>query len=436
MADTKLYEILGVPKNASSGDIKKSYRRLAKEFHPDKNPQAGEKFKEISFAHEILTDPQKRETYDRFGLKGLQEGGGGGADIFGEDLLSHFFGGGGGGPMGGGFGGGGMGGLGGLFGFGSPFGGMGGGRVRRRQRGQDTVHPLKVSLEDMYNGKTAKLQLSKNVICVTCGGEGGKPGALHPCRSCQGRGIKVQHKMLGPGMMQEIHQHCPACNGEGESINERDKCRSCKGAKVTKETKLLEVHVDKGMKENQKITFRGEGDQEPNVEAGDVIIVLQEKAHEQFKRIENDLFMIHKLTLTEALCGFNITVKHLDGRSIVLNHPAGQVVQPGSKKGVIGEGMPIYRNPQEKGILFVQLEVDFPENHFTDENSLKILESLLPVRPQFIMPTGEHVEEVDLSDYERGGKHEHRRAGEAYESDEDGEHGHGGHGPSVQCAHQ
>merc|ERR1719361_2613608 len=127
-------------------------------------------------------------------------------------------------------------------------------------------------------------------------------------------------------MMQELHQTCPECNGEGERINERDRCKACKGQKVTKETKLLEVNVDKGMREGQKITFRGEGDQEPNVEAGDVVIVLQEKPHELLKRIDNDLFMVHKLTLTEALCGFNINLKHLDGRDIILNHPPGEVV--------------------------------------------------------------------------------------------------------------
>lgn len=155
------------------------YRKLAKEFHPDKNPEAGDKFKEISYAYEVLSDPKKRQTYDKYGLKGMQEGA---QDGFpGDDLFSHLFGGG-------------------LFG---GFGGFGGGS-RRRQRGEDTIHPLKVTLEDLYNGKTAKLQLSKNIICAACEGRGGKVGAVQTCKTCKGSGLKVTYRQLGPGMTQQL----------------------------------------------------------------------------------------------------------------------------------------------------------------------------------------------------------------------------------------
>merc|ERR1719300_188596 len=149
-------------------------------------------------------------------------------------------------------------------------GGGGGGRPRRR-RGEDTFHPLRVTLEDLYNGKTAKLQLSKTVICKKCQGAGGRAGATQRCRACNGRGVKVTLRQLGPGMVQQMQSICPECHGEGESISEKDKCKECRGKKVVNETKILEVHVDKGMKNEQKIPFRGEGDQLPDVEPGDVI---------------------------------------------------------------------------------------------------------------------------------------------------------------------
>lgn len=410
MADTKLYDLLGVSRRSTDAEIKKAYRKLAKEYHPDKNPEQGEKFKEISFAYEVLSDPRKREIYDQHGLKGIQ-GGAQEGGLCAEDLFSHIFG-------------------------GSLFGGMGmgmGSGRRRKQRGEDTIHPLKVSLEDMYNGKTAKLQLSKNVICKSCDGQGGKPGAMQTCRGCRGRGIKVTLRQLGPGMIQQMQSDCTDCNGEGEIVNERDRCKLCKGKKVINETKILEVHVDKGMREGEKIFFRGEGDQQPSVEAGDVIIILQQKPHEKFQREGNDLFMTHSVNLTEALCGFNIVIKHLDGRDIVMNHPPGEVIEPGNVKGVVGEGMPMYRNPFEKGNLYIKFEVQFPENHFIDEESLKELERLLPERVPFQMPIGEHVEEVDLHDYDPstasssgGGR------SEAYDSDDEEHH----RGPGVQCAHQ
>jgi len=418
MAEPDLYDILGVGKNAGNSEIKKAYHKLAKEFHPDKNPEAGDRFKEISFAYEVLSNAEKREIYDRHGLQGLKEGGGPGGgfpgDIFG-DLFGGFF----GGP-------GGM--------FGGMGGGMGGGR-RRRQRGEDTFHQLRVSLEDLYNGKTSKLQLSKTVICNKCQGQGGKPGALQPCKLCHGRGIKITLRQLGPGMVQQMQTVCPDCRGEGEMINEKDRCKECKGKKTTQTNKILEVHVDKGMRDGQKIPFRGEGDQQPGVEAGDVIIVLQQKEHDTFQRKGDDLYCTYNLGLTEALCGFEFTMKQLDGRDLVIKNPPGEVIQPGCIRSVIGEGMPTYRNPFEKGNLFVKFDITFPPNKFAPEVQLKKLEQLLPPRKQEEIPTGEHVEEVTLSDYEPRRDGANRR-GEAYHEDDDDDDEYGGGGTRMQCAQQ
>ncbi|CAL4122425.1 unnamed protein product [Meganyctiphanes norvegica] len=424
MADTRLYEALGVSRNAPDGEIRKNYRKLAKEYHPDKNPAAGDKFKEISFAYEVLSDPNKREVYDRYGLKGLQEGGGDGG-MGAEDLFSQFFGGGGG-----------MGGMGGPFGFFSGMGGMGGmrpgGHRRGPRRGENTIHRLKVSLEDLYNGKVAKLQLSKNTICSSCGGEGGRPGALQSCRTCSGRGIKISITQLGPGMVQQMQSRCPDCDGEGEVINERDRCQLCTGRKVTQQTKLLEVNVDKGMKDEQRITFRGEGDQMPGVEPGDVIIVLQEKPHDMFKRDGVDLLIRHTITLTEALCGFTMTVKHLDGRNLVIKNPPGFVLEPGSMRGVVGEGMPLYKNPFEKGDLYVKFDITMPDQYFAKEPKIKELETILGGRPA-AHPIPEDADEVNLTDFDdqRGHSSSNNRE---YDDEYDGVQM--GGGPHVQCAHQ
>lgn len=404
MADSKLYDILGVSKNASDAEIKRNYHKLAKEFHPDKNPAAGDKFKEISYAYEILSDPKKRQTYDKYGLKGLQEGGQGGG-FPADDLFGHFF---------------------------VDLLGMGGGsRSRGPARGEDTMHPLKVSLEDMYVGKTTKLQLSKNVICGPCKGIGGKPGSVAPCKDCHGQGIKVSYQQIAPNMTRQFQSRCPTCQGQGETINDKDKCPKCKGKKVLNETKILEVHVEKGMRENQKIYFRGEGDQQPDTQPGDVVIVLQQKPHDVFQRTGDDLVIKHEITLTEALCGFEFVVKHLDGRDLLVRHLPGEVIKPGDLKGIQGEGMPQYKNPFEKGNLYIKFDVVFPENNFASEEQLLKLESVLPPRPAFVMPTGDDVEEVNLMEYTANDRGRGRE--EAYASDDD-EHMHAG--PGVQCAHQ
>ena len=348
-------------------------------------------------------------------MKGLQEGADG-EGFDGSDIFSQLF----------GFGGG-M--------FGGP------GRSRGPRRGQDTIHQLKVSLEDLYNGKTSKLQLSRNLICKTCNGVGGKAGSRKACSVCKGRGVKVSYRQLGPGMMQQMQSVCHDCNGEGEVLNEADRCKTCKGKKTTNDTKILEVHIDKGMKDEEKIVFRGEGDQQPGVESGDVIIVLDEKPHERFERRGHDLYMSHEITLTEALCGFTLVVKHLDGRHLVIKSNRGEVIVPGAVKAVRGEGMPMHRNPFEKGFLYIKFAVKFPEKQFTSEENLSKLESLLPERPA--APTfdleDEMTEEVNMMDYEpsQGSSRERQNgtsgAGNAYdEDDEEGHHGPGG--PGVQCA--
>ena len=187
----------------------------------------------------------------------------------------------------------------------------------------------------------------------------------------------MQYKQIGPGMVQQMQSICRDCNGEGEIINEKDRCKQCAGKKTLKKKKSFEVHVDKGMQDGQKITFRGESNQEPGVESGDLIVVLQQIPHEEFTRNHDDLFMSYTMNLTESLCGFKTVVKHLDGRKLVLNQKPGEFLAPGTIRAVEKEGMPIYKNPFEKGNLYIKLDIKFPENGSLSEEVISVSNSFL-----------------------------------------------------------
>lgn len=283
-------------------DVSPSYTTPATE-----NPNAGDEFKEVTHAYEVLSDDDKRQVYDQYGEEGLSGGGGmGGMDP--QDLFSQLFGGGGG-----------------FFGG----GGGRGGRPQGPRKGKDLVHRIKVSLEDLYKGKTSKLALQKHVLCGKCKGKGGKEGAVKTCGSCKGQGVKIVLRQLGP-MVQQIQQPCGDCNGEGEIINAKDRCKDCNGKKIVNERKVLEVHIDRGMKEGQTVTFTGEADQAPGVEPGDVVIVIEEKPHDLFKRKGDDLFCEVEIDLLTALAGGSFTIMHLDERAIHVTIPPGDVIKPGS----------------------------------------------------------------------------------------------------------
>ncbi|KAL6506500.1 hypothetical protein OROGR_024681 [Orobanche gracilis] len=412
--NSKYYEVLGVPKSASPDDLKKAYKKAAIKNHPDKGGDP-EKFKELAQAYEVLSDPEKRDIYDQFGEEGLKEhaGGGGGGMHDPFDIFSSFFGGGG-----------------------NPFGGVGGSRGRRQRRGEDVVHPLKVSLEDVYLGTTKKLSLSRNVLCSKCSGKGSKSGASLKCSGCQGTGMKVSVRQLGPGMIQQMQHPCNTCKGTGETINDKDRCTQCKGEKVVQQKKVLEVHVEKGMQNGQKITFPGEADESPDTVTGDIVFVLQQKEHPKFKRKGEDLFVEHSLSLTEALCGFQFILSHLDGRQLLIKSDPGEIVKPNSYKAINDEGMPMYQRPFMKGKLYIHFNVDFPDSLGPEQ--VDSLAKILPPKTQSQLTDMEIDEceettlhDVNIEDELRRKAQQHQ---EAYDEDEDETHG--GGAQRVQCAQQ
>jgi len=405
--ETKYYETLEVPPTCSDNDLKKAYRKLALKYHPDKTGGAtAEKFQEISHAYDILSDSQKRSVYDQYGEAGLSGEGGAGGGMGGlspEDLFSHFFGGGGGGGR--------------------------GGRPSGPRRGKDVAHGLKVSLEDLYKGKTTKLALQKNVLCEKCEGKGGKEGAVKTCTTCHGQGFRVMLRQMGP-MMQQIQQPCGDCRGEGEIINAKDKCKHCNARKVMPVRKVLEVHIDRGMKDGRKIVFNGEGDQAPGTIPGDVVIVLEQKEHDRFKRQGDDLFYDAKIDLVTALAGGKIHIPHLDDRILVVEILPGEVIKPGDLKAVMGQGMPTERH-HDFGNLYIQFEIEFPTANWTEISMIEQLRSILPPTAALpAIPKGAHVEEVSLTEMDPRQK---ARAEQGHMGGDDDEEG--GH-PGVQCAQQ
>lgn len=215
-----------------------------------------------------------------------------------------------------------------LFGGGGGFFGGGGPRQGGPRRTKDLVHRVHVSLEDLYKGKTTKLALTRNIICGKCKGKGGKDGAVRTCNSCNGRGVKITLRQMGP-MIQQMQSSCDECSGTGEIINAKDRCQICKGKKVVPEKKILEVHIDKGMKNGQTVTFNGESDQTPGAEPGDVVIVIEEKPHERFQRQDTDLITSVEIDLLTALGGGQFSIKHLDDRVLVVTLVPGEIIKDG-----------------------------------------------------------------------------------------------------------
>lgn len=406
--DTKLYDLLGVQPTASESEIKKGYRKAALKYHPDKNPseEAHEKFKEISGAYEVLSDSQKREIYDQYGLEGLQGGAGGPGGMNADDLFSQFFGGGG------------------------MFGGAGG-APRGPQKGADMKHPISATLEQLYKGRTAKLALNKTVLCKACEGRGGKEGAVKKCTGCSGRGFKFITRQMGP-MIQRFQAECDQCHGSGDIIDPKDRCTACNGNKTTSERKILEVHIDPGMKDGQRIVFRGEGDQAPGIQPGDIIFIVDEKPHEHFKRSGDDLVYEAEIDLVTALTGGDFHIKHLSGEYLKVSIIPGEIISPGELKVIEGKGMPI---PKVGGFgnLFVKFSVKFPENNFTTEENLKKLQEILPQKREEDVPMDAEIDDVVLTDYSDAKHSKSQRSRRAhhddYDDEEDGQ-------PGVQCASQ
>lgn len=233
-----------------------------------------------------------------------------------EDLFAQFF------------GGSGFGGMGGMF------GGM---NNRGPPKARTIHHTHKVSLEDIYRGKISKLALQRSIICPKCEGAGGKAGAVKSCTGCDGHGMKTMMRQMGP-MIQRFQTVCPDCNGEGEIIKDKDRCKQCSGKKTIVDRKVLHVHVDKGVRSGTKVEFRGEGDQAPGVQAGDVVFEIEQKPHTRFTRKDDDLLYKCDIELVTALAGGTIYIEHLDDRWLSIDILPGEAIAQGKWAPLLPSG--------------------------------------------------------------------------------------------------
>lgn len=361
------YEVLSVSKSASADEIKKAYRKVAMQFHPDRNPgdkSSEEKFKEAAEAYEILSDADKKAQYDRYGHAGVSGNGrgfGGGAgmnmedifsqfgDVFGEDVFGSFFGGGG--------------------------GRRGGGPRARGSRGSNLRIKLKLNYEEIARGVTKNIKVKKYVACATCGGHGAKDkNSMQTCGTCGGSGQvrKVTNTFLG--QMQTVTT-CPTCSGEGTTIT--SKCGTCKGEGRTYGEETVTIDIPAGVQEGMQLNISGRGNAgERGGPAGDLIILIEEETHKDLVRDGlNVIFELH-VSFTDAVFGTQVEVPTIDGRAKI-KIPAG--TQSGKIFRLKGKGFPAV-NSYEKGDQLVSVNLWTPQNLTSEE---KVLLEKLSVSENF-----------------------------------------------------
>ena len=337
------YASLGVPKDASQADIKKTYRKLARQYHPDANKgdaAAEEKFKEISEAYDVLSDEKKRKEYDEaralFGSGGFRMPGGGGGVPF--DLSDLF-----GGAAGGG------GGLGDILG--GIFGGRGG-RAQASRRGADLEAEVTLSFTDAIDGATVPLQLSAHSSCPTCKGSGARPGtATRVCPSCTGTGMSSRNQ---GGFA--FAEPCRECRGRGLLVD--DPCPTCAGTGQAMTTRTLRARIPAGVKDGQRIRLKGKGAPgERGGPAGDLVVLVHVRPHDVFGRKGDNLTLSLPVTFPEAALGATVKVPTLGGAPVSVKIPAGTTT--GRTLRVRGKGAP--RRDGTKGDLLVTVEVAVPQ---------------------------------------------------------------------------
>ena len=366
------YEVLGVDKNVSEEDLKKAYRKLAKKYHPDANPdnkkEAEEKFKEVSEAYETLSDPQKRRMYDQFGPDGPQG-----------------FGGGAGGPGGGyySYTGSGFNGFSGFDGFGSDFGDIGdifssffgggsgfGSRTRQRsagpKKGRDLKYNLDVTFEEAYSGVKKEITIMREEECPTCHGTKAKPGTkTSTCAACHGSGRVTQTVSTILGQMQTT-KTCPECDGEGTKIEE--KCPDCKGKGTIRKTVKIKISIPAGIDNDQTIVLKGEGESgTKGGPKGDLYVVVTVRNHRVFKRQGNTVICEVPITFTQATLGANLKIPMVDGTEETYQIPV--CTQSGTKFTIKGKGFKAVNSTYQGDFVFV-VNVQIPKRLTTEQRDL------------------------------------------------------------------
>lgn len=360
MSKADFYTTLGVERGCDEGALKSAYRKLAMQFHPDRNPgdaAAEAKFKEISEAYDTLKDPQKRAAYDRFGHAAFN----GGANGFGADFSSS------------------MSDI-----FEDIFGEFMGGAARQRQRdtrqrGSDLRYNLEISLEDAFTGSSVDIDVPTLIHCDTCEGSGAKPGTgFSTCRLCNGHG-----KVRAAQGFFTIQQTCPQCHGRGETMDQP--CTDCSGQGRRQKSRTLTVDIPKGIEDGTRIRLGGEGEAGlRGGPAGDLYIFVSVKPHELFQRDGADLYARVPISMITAALGGEFEVPTLEGTRAKVKVNEG--TQPGQRVRLKGKGMPVLRSTQI-GDLYVQLDVETPQK--LSKRQRELLEEFEKLSNRDTSPTSE-----------------------------------------------
>jgi molecular chaperone DnaJ len=359
MADKRdYYEVLGVNKNATPEELKKAYRKLALQYHPDRNPgnkEAEEKFKEAAEAYEVLSNPDKRARYDQFGFAGMSGSGGySGQGMSMDDIFSQF------------------GDLFADFGLGSFFsGGFGGGSRSgggTRQRGSNIRVKVKLNLQEIEKGVKKKIKVNKYVPCEHCHGSGSENGETESCPTCKGRGQVYRTVNSLFGQMQTATT-CPACGGTGKVI--KNKCTHCHGEGIVKGEEIIEIDIPAGVGEGMQLTLRGKGGAGPhNGINGDLLVLIEEEQDPNFERDGSNLIYNLFISVTDAILGTDAEVPTVSGKVRIK-------ITPGTQSGKVlrlrGKGLPNL-NSYGTGDLLVNVNVWIPTKVSKEEE--KILQNL------------------------------------------------------------
>jgi len=326
--ETELYETLEISVTATTEEVKKAYRKKALQTHPDKGGSE-EEFKKVSMAYEILSDPDKREIYNKHGKKGIEDDNSGNID---PNIIQEMFGN--------------------LFsrGFGGLFGNS------QQRKNEPIVHHHNVSLEDLCTRKVVKLRCTRNIICKKCGTD-------IQCTECNGKGSKVEIVQINPFMCQQFAKKCGNCEGRGKVCKE---CGQCNKGYIV-EGKTFELHLTPELENGYKYFFREEGNQLRGGEAGDFVVIINYSRHSLFVVNNRDLILRKEISLKDALCGHDSFVVHPCGEKIVIN-TIDKVIKPNTMMELLGKGM------TSEGKLLVHFDIIFPET-ITEEkrNILSLL---------------------------------------------------------------
>lgn len=348
MSSSNYYEILGVSKTASDDEIKKAFRKLALKYHPDKNQgnvEMENKFKEISKAYDTLSDPNKRRAYDVGGEDAVNQQGHPGMNF--PDIFS-------------------------MFNQGARF------QQQQPQRSGNLGYEFKISLDDLYNGKTHFIDINRQVKCSECNGKGAKDEShIVNCTACQGQGHRVTMTRMGNMVQQQVMQ-CDRCFGKCKSVKAGSECKKCLGKCINITPTKVEIYFPPGTQDGERIVIKNMAHENPScVECGDLIVIVIEtpsKTGMYRKKGNNNLFYNKEIDLVDALCGNKFYIKHMDGRFLEVDYK--NVIEPNAELKISEEGMPLKNSMGKRSDLIVCFKVNFPKT--LSEKRKEVLRKTLP----------------------------------------------------------